>query len=415
MSSLQERPSVLEILNRNSIGIAPSLFDLKHTESSKENSQAQVTVPFSILPRNKSDDDPSTASLQPIEADTNILWNDWYERLDRLPPLSPEEMIKLATIYEHGIESRKFLEENNPSQEDLERLQEEVIQGDVAFETMFSHNLRLVRNMAIRWRTYVPGMNIEDVFQAGAIGLHISLTKWDWRRGYNFSTYATNWIKQSIQRDSLNFHGHIRQPIHRYDEIYFERATSRWLKSDGTRLEIGPTSDYWPLQEMFSMEILQDEPELHGLAIHSDDVEAIDEEEYWEWIRRFFLYPLDERSKEVLEMRFGFERNENSTLDVIGKSMGVTRERVRQIEIRALLEVKIYILSVGLSWESVRKDIDSKIAPNDVAILEAASRAVSERDLRKKLKKMEVSQDYFEEILRKGLDAIFNAIVDSEV
>ncbi len=286
--------------------------------------------------------------LEALEA----IWAD-----DLLPPekrMSPEERRSREALVLHGQRSMQALSPDRVlSREELEAL---VGQGEEARRRLIEANLRLVVNVAKRY--IGRGMSLLDLVQEGNMGLLRAVEKFDYGKGYKFSTYATWWIRQAITRSLADQGRAIRIPVHVVELINRLTRTSRRLQQtlgrDPTPQELASEVNL-PLDKVMAIlktamepvsletPVGQEEESHLGDFIEDQKVREPDDEASRRLLReqlRQVLDSLNEREREVLSMRFGLTDGRIRTLEEVGEAFGVTRERVRQIEVKALRKLR---------------------------------------------------------------------------
>ncbi|MBO5469013.1 MAG: RNA polymerase sigma factor RpoD [Lachnospiraceae bacterium] len=282
----------------------------------------------------------------------------YLKEIGKVPLLNAEEEIELAQKMEAGDMAKTQLEEGGEDLDDetKKQLQDLVNQGDYAKKKLAEANLRLVVSIAKR---YVGrGMLFLDLIQEGNLGLIKAVEKFDYRKGYKFSTYATWWIRQAITRAIADQARTIRIPVHMVETINKLIRVSRQLLQElgrePTPEEIADEMDI-PVervreilkisQEPVSLETpIGEEEDSHlGDFIQDENVPVPADAAAFTLLKEQLvevLSTLTEREQKVLRLRFGLDDGRARTLEEVGKVFNVTRERIRQIEAKALRKLR---------------------------------------------------------------------------
>jgi RNA polymerase primary sigma factor len=251
------------------------------------------------------------------------------------------------------------------TKQDEVRLAKLVEQGDAeAKEQMIESNLRLVVSIAKHYRG--NGLPFVDLIQEGTLGLVRAVEKFDWRRDLKFSTYATWWIRQAVQRAVANQSRTIRLPVHIGDRVRRVERTRRSLEAKLGREptdeeialalglepeQVGEAGDFARVTTSLHQRIGEDGDSELSEIIADENAESPEESAdaslRHEALTRA-LGRLPERKRQIIELRFGLDGGEPRNFETIGKLVGLTRERVRQLEAEALVELAAFADTAGL-------------------------------------------------------------------
>jgi RNA polymerase primary sigma factor len=294
---------------------------------------------------------PADIDLTAIDVDDSISL--YLKEIGRIPLLTAEQEVSLAKRMEAAVDARRRLRTNGRlSRETSEELKWIIRDGRAAKEHLIKANSRLVVSVA---KKYVGrGVPFLDLIQEGNIGLIRAVKKFDYHRGYKFSTYATWWIRQAVTRAIADQGRTIRVPVHMYEQINRLARVSRQLVQelgrDPTTEEIAGELGVSPKkvertikvsQRPLSLEMPVGEEDDSFLGDFIEDSEApsptdqASQQLLREQIDDIFA-SLTPREVRILQLRFGLVDGYSYTLEEVGKKFGVTRERIRQIEAQAL-------------------------------------------------------------------------------
>ncbi|MYW44525.1 sigma-70 family RNA polymerase sigma factor [Streptomyces sp. SID161] len=285
------------------------------------------------------------------------LFRQYLREIGRIPLLTAAEEVELARRVEAGL----FAEERLGGAEDLDSelaldLDRLVVMGRMAKRRLIEANLRLVVSVAKR---YVGrGLTMLDLVQEGNLGLIRAVEKFDYARGYKFSTYATWWIRQAMSRALADQARTIRVPVHVVELINrVVRVQRRMLQERGcepTADEVAAHLDLAPERVGEVLRLAQEPVSLHAPVGEEDDVALGDliedgdatspvESAAFLLLREHLeavLSTLGERERKVVQLRYGLADGRPRTLEEIGRIFGVTRERIRQIESKTLNKLR---------------------------------------------------------------------------
>jgi RNA polymerase primary sigma factor len=281
----------------------------------------------------------------------------YLQEIGRVPLLTGAAEVDLAKAIEAGTEAATLLADgkSRPA-EDLELLADIIERGNRARQRLVESNLRLVVSVARRYMN--RGIPLGDLIQDGNIGLMRAVEKFDYRRGFKFSTYATWWIRQAVSRSLADQSRTIRVPVHMVETInkYVRLSSSlqQELGREPTIDEVAEAMETTPdrvreiiriLPQPISLESTVGDEADATLGDFVIDENAVDMDEAATRIVlraqvEGVLETLTPRERRVVELRFGLDGDKLYTLSEIGAELGVTRERIRQIETKALRKLR---------------------------------------------------------------------------
>lgn len=308
--------------------------------------------PDAVLP---SSDFESFSNLENISSDDTI--GLYLKEMSRVPLLNLDEEMSIARRIELGRSSKKELESNHKDDSQRMELQDLVEDGFAAREHLIKANTRLVVSVAKRYMG--RGVPFLDLIQEGNLGLMKAVEKFDYHRGFRFSTYATWWIRQTITRSIADQGRTIRVPVHMVDRIRqlykltheMEQELGRAPTNEelAEKLDVPITKVEWMLRVSWlplSLEspINDDEEDSElGQFVEDQLTPTPIQSAYAKLLREKIEEVLDTlppREARILRLRFGLENGHNYTLEEVGEKFGLTRERIRQIESKALRRLR---------------------------------------------------------------------------
>ena len=294
----------------------------------------------------------ATRGRQPAELD---LFRLYLDEVGRRPLLTGQDEARLSQAYQQGLDAQRQLTQATSDALDpatRARLHATAERGERARRTMVESNLRLVVSIARRFSA--TGLPLGDLVQEGNLGLLRAVEKFDWRKGFKFSTYATWWIKQAIARGAADRGARaIRLPVHVGEQVgRLRRTEARLQELLGREPATGELAGAlrWPVERVVRLQrtaqaitsldapvgddgaalqdFLEDDAAVgpDELAVEAAGREALEQA----------LNALPARQRQVLTLRFGLHSGTPQTLEEVGAVLGVSRERVRQVERDAL-------------------------------------------------------------------------------
>ena len=316
-----------------------------------------------ILDReNELDEDESQSDFEPMTDLERVGSDDtiglYLKEMSRVPLLSLDEELGLARSIEKGRQARKDLDQLRGHtltsyRQELEQFSQE---GTLAREHLIKANTRLVVSIAKKYMG--RGVPFLDLIQEGNLGLMKAVEKFDYHRGFRFSTYATWWIRQTITRSIADQGRTIRVPVHMIDRIRLlyktthemEQKLGRLPKVDEVASEMGLTNRkvQWMMRVSWlplSLEspVGDEEDSELGMFVEDDLTPAPIQVAYHNMLRdkiEEVLSTLAPREARILRLRFGLDNGRTYTLEEVGQKFGLTRERIRQIEGKALRRLR---------------------------------------------------------------------------
>lgn len=309
-------------------------------------------------------DSPQSRSRSRADAAgaSSDLFRQYLREIGRIPLLTAVEEVDLARRVEAGL----FAEEKLSTSADLDSrlaldLDKLVVMGRMAKRRLIEANLRLVVSVAKRY--IGRGLTMLDLVQEGNLGLIRAVEKFDYARGYKFSTYATWWIRQAMSRALADQARTIRVPVHVVELINrVVRVQRRMLQERGyepSHAEVAAHLELPPERVTEVLRLAQEPVSLHTPVGEEDDVALGDliedgdaaspsESAAFLLLRQHLeavLSTLGERERKVVQLRYGLADGRPRTLEEIGRIFGVTRERIRQIESKTLNKLRDHALA----------------------------------------------------------------------
>jgi RNA polymerase primary sigma factor len=322
-------------------------------ESADETQQIVVAS----IPKTKPSRDPSSRAQDglagiPITDITSL----YFREMSRVPLLTQNEEKELAQEWRAGRQAERLLGNEVCDGRERRILRRRIQVGHAARERLIMANTRLVVSIAKRYQG--QGMPFQDLIQEGNMGLMKAVNRFDPDRGYKFSTYATWWIRQAITRSVANQARTIRLPVHMGDAVRKLYRTIQRLEQERGRSpseqEIAKEMEVKPSRVRWIMRVARHPLSLHrpvgeeksselGSFIEDEETPAPSEATEQTILRdtlEELLSTLSPREARILRLRYGFQDGHDYTLEEIGDRFGVTRERIRQIEQKALRRLR---------------------------------------------------------------------------
>ncbi|PWI46149.1 sigma-70 family RNA polymerase sigma factor [Streptomyces sp. ICBB 8177] len=314
-------------------------------------------------------DGPSSVRATGGEVADRDLVGMYLDEIARTPLLDAAQEVELSRAVEAGVFAEQLLDAgetaDGASEEELRAIAEA---GARAKDVFIRSNLRLVVAVARRYPR--SGLPLLDLIQEGNAGLVRAVEKFDYTKGFKFSTYATWWIRQAITRSIADQSRTIRLPVHLVEELgrirrvqrEFNREHGREPEPGEIAAELGASPERvadvldWARDPVSLNMSVDDEGETQFGDLVEDTSAASPEDSVLVMLRREELEELigrlDGRTASIIRARYGMEDGKERTLTEVGKQHGLTRERIRQIEKHALLELKRMAEDTGFAYEA---------------------------------------------------------------
>jgi RNA polymerase primary sigma factor len=340
--TLEQLEEIFILLHETGIEVYDDKMDADHEEQALD-----VAV-------NMYENDDEDYDLAGISSDDTV--GLYLKEMARVPLLTTEEEICLAKALEAGRRAQQILNNDGTDPVKRERFVRQIDEGLAAREHLIKANTRLVVSIAKKYMG--RGVPFLDLIQEGNLGLMKAVEKFDHTRGYRFSTYATWWIRQTITRAIADQGRTIRVPVHMSDRIRRLYNTARQLEQErghcptpeeiAVEMDMEPRKVQWMLRVSWrplSLErpVGEDEDSELGSFIEDEATPTPTQSAYQSLLGEKveeMLATLSPREARILRLRFGLVNGRSYTLEEVGQKFGLTRERIRQIEGKALRRLR---------------------------------------------------------------------------
>jgi RNA polymerase primary sigma factor len=300
-------------------------------------------------------DDGARGVVSPARGTGRDSLGSYLREVGKISLLTQADEVELGAAIRSGMQAAEHLDDPDLTDDALEELEFAVARGEAARRRLIESNLRLVVRIASRYQG--RGLSLEDLVSEGNFGLMRAVERFDERRGFKFSTYACWWIMQAVGRALADHSRIIRLPVH----LHVAKQRLAWLEEDmHRRLGRDPLEPELAKELNISVDSLralrssdreparlemvrhEDDGEELGATLEDDDPGPVDEA-IEDLMRDDVVHLLDRlpmRERRILELRYGLADGREHTLAHIGRSLGLTRERVRQLERQAIFRLR---------------------------------------------------------------------------